>query len=212
MIDVVIVDGSERHAAELRDVGLDGVGLVLIPDTVCLRNGASGTIEFDETSGVGSPLSGHFKVERSPIPYRPNIRSAGFCIDSTCRDILEVIMHECTGASPEPTAEFGFLRAWNMLNVVERATLKKSFGTLRAMNADTARIIDNLLSDPNCSATRLLNLMRVFLRVLHTNSGVCTFPVFKDAFDVYRLEHSLEDTQKDKLIKYELGFSRLATV
>src|SRR5437870_3067333 len=209
---VVIVDGSERHAAELRDVGSDGVGLVLTTDKICLEDGASATIEFDASSGIRSPLSGHFRVKPAPVSYRPNTRSAGFCIDPICRSSLEAIMHQCSAASLAPSEEIGFLRAWNMLNVTERAMLKDSLEKIGTISADAAKIVGNLMIDPNCSAIRLLHFMKVFLRVLRANSGVPAFHVLEEAFDVYRIEHSLEDTHKDRLIKYELGSSRLASV
>src|SRR5689334_6955037 len=72
LVDVVIIVGPERHAAELRDVGSDGIGIVLTNDSIRLENGARTIIEFDTSSGW-SPLLGTLRVESSPISYRPNI-------------------------------------------------------------------------------------------------------------------------------------------
>lgn len=212
MIDVVIAYNGEDHPAELRDVSASGVGLVLARDTAFLTNDAAAVVELQGPSFVVSPLSGKLRTKSHPITYRPNIRSAGFCVDATCSDSLNTIIRSCAGGPTIPGAEVGFLRALNMLNVTERRVLEASLDRLQAMSAEAAQITYNLKKDPNCSASRLLRLMRVLLRGVKANSGVITFGVLEEAFLAYKLEHSLEDAHKDRLIKYELGSSRLASV
>ncbi len=212
VIDVVITHDGHRQPAELRDVSGSGVGLVVTGNSALLKNDGAAVVEFQSTSLAVASLSGKLRTNSDPIAYRPNVRSAGFHVDAAHVDSLTMIMRSCAGEEGIPTAEVGFLRAWNMLDMTERKILKASFESLQVMDANAARVAENLVKDPNCSASRLLRLMRVFLRGVEANSGVTTFDVLEEAFVAYKLQHSLEDIQKDRLIKYELGSSRLASV
>ena len=209
IVEAVMIIESREYEVELRDICSEGMGLILTNSLAGLKENVNTTIRFNE--GTIAAVSGRLILGPSCDPYRPNCRSCGVCVDPRLRDFLHPLIDHYDGP-PCSINELGFLRARNMFDSTERSLLDRFFEHTAVNDPDAARIADNLARDSNCSAARLLHLMRLLIEEIRHDQAADAMTVLRKAFENYQLHHALTDLKKDRLINYGLGSSRLASI
>lgn len=211
IVEAVVTIASREYDAELRDICSEGIGLVLTNSLVGFKENVNTTIRFNEGTIEALAVSGRLRLGPRFDSYRPNCRSCGVCIDLECRDSLDALIDHYDGP-PCSINELGFLRARNMFNGTERSLLDRFFEDAAVNDPDAAQIAHNLAHDRNCSAARLLHLMKLLIEELRREPQADAMTVLKKAFENYQLHHALTDLKKDRLINYGFGSSRLSSV
>lgn len=206
MLDVIVTIDSKEHKAEVRDISSQGIGLVFTSD-IQFPNGDLKVICNFESSDLS--LTGSLIREGPPARYRPNSRTVGLKVDpGSSAHLTELVARYSYGKRPK--AEFGYLRAWSMLESDDRTSLANFFERLPA-GSDAGGIANNLLSDPNCSASRIFNFLSVLgKQALNTEDDPMS--LLREAFAIYQRDHALEDLNKDRLIIYECHSPRLTGI
>jgi hypothetical protein len=211
IVKAVVTIESHEYEAELRDICREGMGLVLTNSLAGVKENVNTTIRFNEGTIAAPAVSGRLRLGPSYDSYRPNYRSCGVCVDPELRDSLHALIDQYDGP-PCSINELGFLRARNMFDSTERSLLDRFFEHGGVNDPDAAQIADNLIHDSNCSAARLLHLMKLLIEEIRRDHVADAMTVLRKAFENYQIHHALTDLKKDRLINYGLGSSRLASV